>query len=220
MTAMPTASASCLLGLGRHFNINDSLKPWAQIHAGYTYQDIEQNRRDYMNILNNSSPSADVFSVGALLSNEFNPKGHISLTPRLGLDYTHMQLDDYTEKGGYMGYSGPLRLNVDPDAFDSLALNLGAALDWRFEPGMKLQGRAYYYYEFLDTDVDFNNRAPTLPGHMFATQGQDLNGHSAQLGLGLELNPMERLSLGLNYDLWLADHYVGHQVDVSFKIAF
>lgn len=207
-------SIGFMLGLGRHFAVSDNFNPWLEAHGGYTYQDIDQNRNDYYGGYHSSSPDADLFNLGLMANNDFKVTECLTLTPRIGLDYTRINMDSYQENGG------PTALAVDPDDFDSLVANVGLKAGWQVSQGVELEGRAYYYYEFMDTDTDLNSRVPALPGHGFVAKGQDLNGHTAQVGLGINLSPTEDFSFGLGYDLWLADDYVGHQVEASFKLRF
>ncbi|MDL2207610.1 autotransporter outer membrane beta-barrel domain-containing protein [Desulfovibrio sp. OttesenSCG-928-M16] len=202
------------LGLGRGFALSEGLKLWAQIHGGYTRYEFDQTRRDFSGQRLSSEPDADVYTFGALTALDIALGQNFSLTPSLGLDYSRIEIDSYTETGGSMA------LKVSPDDYDSLIGSLGLAGTWQPLPELSLQLRGNYYYEFEDTEAKFQSRAVNLPDFAFVTKGQDADRHSGSIGTGLAWKPTEVVSIGLDYDYSFSEHYTGHQVYGLLKLEF
>lgn len=205
-------SAGLQAAVGKRLAVNDLLNPWVQLHAGYTWQDINQYRRDILNNIHNSEPDARLLNLGGLVSNDF-ALGSVRLSPRLGLDYTFIELDSYTEQGS-------LPLAVRADNLYSLSSTVGTDMHWQANDWLALQARAYYRYEFLDTQAEMKSDIVGLPGVGFATKSPDVSRHSGQLGAGMTLQLSECFSISFDYDLWLAEKYTGHQFGGVFKLEF
>lgn len=210
-----TDTMGAMLGLGKLFRINDLWNPWAQIHLGYSYQNIDQDRDTLDGFTAGSDPHAQLFNAGFELRNTFQVSDSLAITPKVGLDYTYVNMSDYSENGG-----SALNLDVNSDDLDSLQSVVGAKAEWMFTPLIGLDAHGYYRYEFLDTQVRFASEFLGLRDVSFETESPDLNGHSGNIGAAFIFVPAENASVNLGYDLWLADEYVGHQVSATVQMEF
>lgn len=210
-----TDTMGAMLGLGKLFRINDLWNPWAQIHLGYSYQTIDQDRDTLDGFTASSDPHAQLFNAGFELRNTFQVSDSLAITPKVGLDYTHVAMSDYSENGG-----SALNLDVNSDDLDSLQSVVGAKAEWMFTPLIGLDAHGYYRYEFLDTQVRFASEFLGLRDVSFETESPDLNGHSGNIGAAFIFVPAENASVNLGYDLWLADEYVGHQISATVQMEF
>jgi outer membrane autotransporter protein len=200
-------------GIGRRFIISPNFNPWTELRLGYTRHGFDQTREDMDGRDADSTPDADIFSAGLLVSNDIR-LGSVTLTPSLALDYTRLDMGTYTEKGS------DYRLEVDPTAYESLRVSAGLSLTRRVAETLDVTGRASYAYEFADTRTEMNSRAVTMPSIRFVTKGEDLDRSSGMIGAGLAWKPSDSVSLALDYDLHLGDKYTGHQVMGAFKMSF
>ena len=178
-------------------------------------QTIDQDRDTLDGFTASSDPHAQLFNAGFELRNTFQVSDSLAITPKVGLDYTHVAMSDYSENGG-----SALNLDVNSDDLDSLQSVVGAKAEWMFTPLIGLDAHGYYRYEFLDTQVRFASEFLGLRDVSFETESPDLNGHSGNIGAAFIFVPAENASVNLGYDLWLADEYVGHQISATMQMEF
>lgn len=202
------------LSLGRRFLVNEWFNPWLDVHFGYSRVELDQDRRDYYGDKASSKPDADVFSVGLSMDNLMLLTEEFALIPKLGLDYTTIDMDSYTESG-----SG-LAMRVSPDDYESLRGELGLAARWLPREDFNLEARASWYLEMMDTKAELRSHGANMPGVQLVSKGQEQGRSSLGLGAGLNWQPTDNIGLGLNYDFLLEEKYQGHQVNASFKFTF
>ena len=213
-------------GLGRSFSINDWFTPFVQLTLGYSHFDIEQTRT--MGILSSimptgraakyeSDPNMDVYSASLHISNSFE-FGSMYLTPRIGVEYAHAELDGYSEKATVPGTEA-FAWKVGSTYIDSFRSVVGFTFGVDVSSQLYLEARGDYYHEFADTYATLNARSKDIP-FSFKADGQDMGRDSFRVGAGISWFPTERASFTLNYDFTGADQYQGHDVALQAKIEF
>ncbi|MFZ2586703.1 MAG: autotransporter domain-containing protein [Alphaproteobacteria bacterium] len=142
----------------------------------------------------------------------------ITLTPVLSAQYTHIDMDKYTETG-----AGGAGLVVNDQSFDGLDLGAGANLAWNLplENGglLKPMLRAKYIYRAGDDTVETTSRF-IGGGSSFTTQGVKADKSSMNLGTGLMLTTVGGVDLSLDYDADLRSSLTAHTGQVKARWAF
>ncbi|RAI40065.1 autotransporter domain-containing protein [Rhodoplanes roseus] len=166
---------------------------------------------------NTSSTAGDQFAAQGAVGTDVR-LGHTVLTPELGLQYTRVTIDAFTE-------TGDAALSVGDDTADSLRSTLGmrGRTDWHTGLGLVTpEWRAFWQHEFLDpsrtlTATFVDQALPLSFGTTVGGPGRDFG----VLGVGLTAVVAERLQASLGYDVKLgADDYVAHVVSGRFRMAF
>ena len=202
------------LSLGHRFQINDWLNPWLDLHFGYSWVELDQDRRDYYGDKASSKPDSEVFSVGFSMDNFMLLTEEFALIPKLGLDYTHIDMESYTES------NSSLAMRVNPEDYESLRGELGLAARWLPRDDFNLEARASWYLEMMDTNAELRSRGANMPGVQLVSKGREQGRSSLGLGAGLNWQPTKSIGLGLDYDYLLEEKYQGHQVSATFKFTF
>lgn len=201
------------LGIGRCFNINDNINPWVEIRAGYTWMQVDQKRTDMNGAKASSKPDAGVWTGGITVNNAFSVGEQVRITPHIGVDVMHMQMDSYTEK------NSALATKVEPDDYTSVQGTIGIAMDYTPTENVYFEARAAYHHEFADRSADVTARGVGLSSNL-KVDGDDLSRSSATLGAGVGVRLTDNVSVRADYDVRLADKYVGHQVSATVTFTF
>ena len=142
-----------------------------------------------------SSPSGQQYVSNLDVGYDFHPDPHWTAGPTLGLTYTHLNIDSFTESG-----AGPLDLSVNSQSADSLRSRLGGHVAYQTHTGNILfqpNVTAMWQHEYLDQNngitSEFQSSAPFTI--QTASNGKD----SALLGLGVTATLDNSMSLYLNY---------------------
>ncbi|MDB5980626.1 MAG: autotransporter [Pseudomonas sp.] len=145
---------------------------------------------------------------------------HAILTPIVGLTYSTLRQDSYTEKGG-----NGAALHVDADNLGSLKSDLGAKLERSFAtaygalvPSAQLTWR----HEYRDTGLQSvaNYAADTAGATSFSTTGAKLADDTGVLALGITLMRGRNVSLSAKYTLEAASAYTANTGDVQVRWEF
>lgn len=203
------------LGLGRAFQVSENFNPWVELRAGYTKLDFEQTRWDLNGDRIKASPDGSMLYAGLKINNDYHIGERWTLTPSLGIDYQHLSLDSYKEKGA----SG-LLLNVKPEDYDSLRGQLGLDATFAATDNLFLKLRAAYNYEFGDRNAEMLVNAQSLPGVKMRVSDDAYSRHSGTAGAGFGYVFCSDVSVGLDYDATFSDKYVGHQVTGRLVFSF
>lgn len=201
------------VGAGRCFKIADNFNPWLEVRAGYTQMELDQKRTDLAGVQATSKPDAGVVTAGVNVNNTFKVSKEVSVTPYVGLDVAHMSMDSYTEKGSALGTS------VKPQNYTSVESTVGVQLDYSPNENLYFEARAAYHHEFGDNSPDLTARGSGLSNNL-KVQGDDVSRDSASLGVGVGVKLTDNVSLKANYDVKVADRYVGHQVSATLSFTF
>jgi uncharacterized protein YhjY with autotransporter beta-barrel domain len=147
----------------------------------------------------------------------------LTFTPELGLTYTHLGVDGYSEAG-----AGAFNLIVGQQDIDSLRTHLGGRLATTFQwNGVTFMPeiRAAWYHEFLDDSRGVSTSLPGAPTlGSFAVQTNDTERDFALVGIGLNTAftgaglPMAAF---INYDVQAGqDNFIAHNIDAGFRVSF
>ena len=200
--------------IGRRFAVSEGFNPWIEARAGFTHFDFSrQHRTDYAGKRAASSPNMTAY-VASLLADNDIPMGPVTLTPRLALEYTFVDMNSYSESGS------DYALRVSADDFTSLLGTAELALRYPATERLSLEGRGAYHHEFADTYARMRSRAVDLRALTFNTRGDTLERSSGTFGAGIHFKASDTATFGLDYDFRLGDRYTGHLVSGAVKIAF
>ena len=147
-----------------------------------------------------------------------------TITPLASLQYTHMNLDSYTETG-----AAPLNLSVNSQNYDFLesALGVKAAQAFSTANGTYVPEVHFkWYHELLNPRMQDSWAALELTGSdSFTTQGPRTSADTLNVGAGLTFLSCsctaKTWSVEGVYDFfWRSDSYVANQVMLRFTMRF
>ena len=145
------------------------------------------------------------------------PAGGIDLTPLASLQYTHLHLEGYTEKG-----ADALNLNVDKQDYDLLEMGLGL----KISSIMRNEGfdiipsvRGKWLYDFIADKTEVTSRF-TGGGASFKTEGAKPAKSSFDIGGTLTFLGKSNVQIDFDYDFNIKNDYQSHNGAVTFKYGF
>jgi len=209
-------------GLGGFYGVyhQDKWHVNAFAAGGYSTYDID---RTTFGATASSHPNGEQVVSDATGGYDVHLTHDLMLTPELGVTYTHVGVNNYTEET-----AGALDLSKGEQDIDSLRSHLGARLSdeftWRgvtFIPEV----RASYYHEFMD---DSRGVTTSLPGAAalgaFPVSTQNPERDFALAGVGLNtVFTGAGLPMGafLNYDVQVGQSdYTAQNIDAGFRVGF
>jgi len=187
----------------------------------YGYNNYTNTRSiPFLGATANSSPSGEQYVTNLDFGYDFQPKNNREwiFGPTLGLTYTHLDINSFTESG-----AGPADLAVNSQSLDSLRSQLGGHVIYQARAGSLLfqpNFTAMWQHEYLNNPgitSQFN-----VPGtNPFTIQTATTGNNSALLGCGLTVTLDNSMAFYVNYladvgsdDFW-AQSIVG-----GFKASF
>ncbi len=156
------------------------------------------------------------FSIGANLGYEFMVTRNFIITPKIGLDYTSIEMDDVMEKGS--GYAVTDLKGSDLQSIQT-PIELKAALDFgnpffRFKP----EAHVRWTHEFGDTASKSTARFVKY-ATPFAVEGLNVDTDTFTVGGSLLwLYGMSELELKYDYDF--SSSMTGHTINMGYKYLF
>ncbi len=197
--------------------------PWfINALAAYGQSSYDQTRTTLIGSQATASPGGDEELATLSGGYDFKINGWV-ISPEIGLQYTHLSKDAYSETG-----AGAFNLNVGDQDVNSLRTKLGFhaahSFTWssiKFTPEMN----ATWYHECLDNTEGVSNSlpgAPALGSFVVDTnpQGRDF----AVVGAGLSAAPSDwhgNVSFFVNYDAQVGQsEFLAHTVDGGVRIGF
>ena len=141
----------------------------------------------------------------------------VTLSPTVGLDYSHVSIDDYTETG-----AGGANLTVDSDSIDTVELSAGltAKYEYMSKSGAKItpELRAKLKYNAGD------NKASTSAtfaggGNAFTTDGLEVARAGVSVGTGFTVETKD-VDFVFSYDADIKSDYLSHTGVVRARWAF
>jgi len=184
----------------------------------------DQSRRISFGTINrtaNSSPEGWQFNTGAKGGYMFNldRSGTWTAGPSLGLLYTHVDVDSYTETG-----AGSLNLNVGQQDADSLRSALGGKIQGRWQVSRDIAIAptitAEWLHEFLDDSQGINGAFSDPGPGSFIVQTTDPERDYGLVGLGVDVHIGEAWSAFVSYDALFSDDYLGHSIGGGARVEF
>ena len=152
-------------------------------------------------------------TLGGMLEKSYTVKDNISLTPSLGLLYTYLKQDGFTESGGGSAYD----YSVDSSNAHALLLSTGCEFTHSHQAAAgefltKLRIR-YEYDAYADQNSahDIQASLAGIPKSTFV--GQNRGPHGILLGLGFETAVAESCQLGAGYTYSWRSH--GHESNIG-----
>jgi uncharacterized protein with beta-barrel porin domain len=168
-----------------------------------------------------SSPGGTQYSGALDFGYDFHPgrDRHWTLGPDLGLQYTHLDVDAFSESG-----AGPADLAVSSQSANSLRGRLGGHLLYQLRSGSIVFAPdvfAAYQHEFLNDTFGLTSQFD-IPGTTpFAIQGTHPGRDSALVGIGASATFDNDLALYLNYIAEVStDDYLVQSVQGGLKASF
>jgi outer membrane autotransporter protein len=132
----------------------------------------------------------------------------INIIPVAGFQAGYLIRDSFTERD-----AGALSLNVDGEHTSSFLSSLGVKFRRDFESNAGIftpELRAKWLHEFSNNDYALNASFAGSPVSTFSVKGDKPNKDSVVLGLGLNYNTKQNLSLFLTYDATLSGDRTEH----------
>ncbi len=138
---------------------------------------------------------------------DFHPDKNWVVGPTLGLTYTHLDIDSFSETG-----APGADLNVDSQSADSLRSRLGGHVVFQTNTGdVLLQPNltAMWQHEYLDNSSAITSSFGDFSSTPFVTDTAGPNRDSALIGVGLTATLNTSVALYLNYyaDIGFEDYF-------------
>ncbi len=178
----------------------------------YMYSDIETVRHNVGGIVGNTARAdfgADQYSARAELGRPIDVGSGISLTPSGLVNYSYIDVEDYTERG-----AGGLSLrNVDTDEMQILefGLNLKAEASLNDGAGGSLKPNVHggIRHDVIGDDVATTGSLAG-GGAAFKTEGFDAAQTTGNIGAGLKWETADGFDFSANYDYEYKSDYDAH----------
>ena len=186
--------------------------------ASYSHNDYAENRQiAFLGSQAKGSPSGDQVSASLTGGYDFHA-GNWTFGPTLGVQYTHLQMDRFTETGSV----GDLTVNGD-DA-DSLRSLLGAHISYEvashgiiFHPHLS----ASWQHEFMDQSRGINASLNAVGGGSFIVQTTQPSLDSALIDLGLNVDLNRTATIFADYMTQVGqDDYFAQFLQGGVRIGF
>ena len=200
---------------------------WAQdgwrVNAlgGYGFNQYDSDRAAFGSIAH-SSPDGDEITAGGTFAYDFKLGRNIVLSPEVGLDYTHLDVDSFSETG-----AGVFDLSVGDRQADSLRTHLGGRASATFACGpvtLTPQVNAAWYHEFLDNENGVTTSiggAPAIGSFLVRTQPPERDFALVGAGIGIVPNCCDRVTIFFNYDAQVGQSdFMANTVDGGVRIGF
>jgi outer membrane autotransporter protein len=167
------------------------------------------NQRDisFLNSEATSHPSGQQYVGDLDFGYDFHPAKNWVFGPTLGLTYTHLNIDSFTESG-----AAPADLTVDSQSADSLRSRLGGHVVFQTNTGdVLLQPNitAMWQHEYLDSSSGITSTFSDFSASPFTIQTAAPSRDSALIGVGLTATLSTSMALYLNYfaDVGASDYF-------------
>lgn len=190
----------------------------ALVNYGWNNFDIERNLKVTGFRSATASPDGTQFSVR--LNSGYNlGANQLNVGPMVGVRYTKVKIDGYTERDGSI-----LNLNVADQEADSVILNVGAQLSYDFRsPSATVSPfiAANYEHEFANGSREIVTELASQPGIQNRTQTGSIDRDFIRLSTGVQAQFTNNLSVGVGYETILgkkdvSDHTVQAQLRYQF----
>ncbi len=148
---------------------------------------------------------------------KFNFNKNTIIKPSVGLQYTSLNVDSYTETG-----AGSTNLMVKSDDYSILCGKIGLSLStekiWKGY-NFIFNGSTHYSYDFNNDPIEAVS-AFSGGGNYFKTTGMEPGHHSGTVGAGMKVARGEGIELSINYDATLKDKFISHNQSISLRYDF
>jgi outer membrane autotransporter protein len=195
---------------------------WVQGTMAYGWLDAESKRDISVTSFNRRAEGDYNGSavVGAVEAGTRIPAGRMHVEPLVGVYYSRVKFDEFTEKNADDG-----NLRVASGSEDSLAFGVGARLLSEFEmPSGSgrwrplLQGR--YLRATRDNTPVITNAFAGASDATFRVSGVTIDRDRWEVGAGAAFDFTKHASAFIEYDATLADNYTGHALAAGFRYSW
>ena len=200
--------------------------PW-HLDGIFSYGFLSTDTKRFINVGSihqeaDASYDGGVLSLSAEGGYAYKASKRITIEPTLGLTYTHLSQDSFSETGmANDGHNYGLNVHsVDMDSFRTalgvrLAAQLGKTNGVQFIPEL----RAGWEHEFMDQTADLTASFIGGSGD-FIARGVELGADSAALGAGLTVEFNKTIQASVNYDARLNDHLTSQAISGRVNISW
>ena len=144
--------------------------------------------------------------------------GSLTIGPVASFQYTNVELDGFTETGGFAP------LSVVKKNADSMRSALGMHATFDVKMGRAIfrpEARAAWQHEFGDTSYSLTSTFATLGGNAFTVAGPETGRDSLLVGAGFSILWNDRFSTYAFYDgELLRQNYSSHNISAGFRLKF
>jgi uncharacterized protein YhjY with autotransporter beta-barrel domain len=187
--------------------------------ASFGYNNYSNTRNiGFLGQTATSSPSGQQYVGDLDLGYDFHPAKDWVVGPTLGLTYTHLDIDSFSESGSLAD------LDVQSQSADSLRSRLGGHVVYQTNTGdVLLQPNitAMWQHEYLDNSSGITSSFNDFGTGSFTTQTAAPSRDSALIGVGLTATLNNSMALYFNYlvDVGASD-YFAQSIVGGFKARF
>jgi len=166
----------------------------------------------------NGSPGGNQFGINADGGYEFH-RGDWTFGPNVGLSYVNLGIDSFSESG-----ADSANLNVDSQSLHSLRSRVGGTVRYKAKAGSVAlipHMSVFWQHEFLNETTAITSAFKGIPAGSFSVRTTEGDRDSALLGLGLDAEINETITLFLSYNAEAGgESYFGQSATGGVKIAF
>ena len=144
-------------------------------------------------------------------------RGNVTVTPTASLQYTHLDVDGYTETG-----ANDLNLIVESQDYNVLQTGLGGKVAYNIETKkgtLVPELSAVWLYDFIG-DKQQSTSTFNAGGGSFGTDGAEPPQHSAAVGVGLSFRSSANITLAANYDAEIKSNFLAHSGRLKLRYDF
>lgn len=189
------------------------LTPHLQVGLAYAYSDIAQQRKDMLGHSHDSSPEQHGVRITASAKQNLPICSWLTFTPLVGMDYTYISQDGYTEDGN------GLPLQVSGASMHSLRPRLGVELNFTAIDNVTITTHAYFRHELADRSMSLSSRIMGSPV-IFTSRGDKYSRSGGSGGVRFSWQAADDISIGAHYNIIVGDRYPGHYTQAAAPMNF
>ena len=144
-------------------------------------------------------------------------EGDTFFTPKVGLSYTKVKTDAYTETG-----AGNLNMVINPEDVDNATLSVGGRVHTKIKEGATMytpEFRAGLSYDMI-ADEAVASGTFSGGGAAIVSKGAEVEELGGNVGVGVTVETDQAVSLSMNYDANVKDGFLGHSASLEARFKF
>ena len=209
------------------YNLYAPNKFYAQLAISGTMHEYDQNRKisfgDYTKEAKSNFDGLQMsgtteFGYNVVKKDKENPSNSLVITPNIGLLYSELQIDKYTETG-----ADSASLEVDPSNYQMLEGRIGV----KIASNKKIKETWLIQKSFaFNVNHDFLANKPKSTAKFvedtdyFISEGNEPEATKYNVGCGLTIEKNERFSIGTKYDYTFNEEFKSHTVALNSTLKF
>jgi len=193
--------------------------------AGAGTSQFNDTRTTFGGATASSSPRGDDILTDWTAGYDFHLADRWSITPEAGLQYTHLDVNSFTESG-----AGVFDLSEGSQGIDSLRSHVGFKANKAYSLGRDLtfipELRALWYHEFMDDSRGVNTSlpgAPALGSFPVSTFSPQRDFALVGIGLNTAFTGYKGVPVGMfiNYNVQVGQSdYIANSVNAGIRVNF